>query len=260
MDGKRPWVNGGVPLFLLIVLAAGNRHHPCSGHEWAGNRTPAKDFGAMTAQGSIIFSRIGTRGIAVFSLVAVLVFSGCAGGNETPTIPDVPDCLSHAVFGDPAQSPYILPYSIGSSYSVLQGYCTSGSHSNQLAYDFRMPIGTPVISAREGVVIDAYEDTDRNSSHFNDIMIRHDDGTTAFYAHLQHHSIAVPLNDRVETGQFIANSGSAGTLVADLHFGVYRTWPIQDGDDVAVNFRNAQGPLDARGGLQQGVAYLALAY
>jgi hypothetical protein len=58
----------------------------------------------------------------------------------------------------------------------------------------------------------------------------------------------------------MANSGSAGTPVADLHFGVYRTWPIRNGDDIAVNFRNAQGPLDTRGGLRQGVAYLALPF
>jgi hypothetical protein len=64
--------------------------------------------------------------------------------------------------------------------------------------------------------------------------------SAAFYAHLQFGSIVVP--------------------VADLHFGVYRTWPMQHGDDLPVNFQNAEGALDARGGLQEGVVYLALPY
>jgi murein DD-endopeptidase MepM/ murein hydrolase activator NlpD len=201
-------------------------------------------------------------GITVLGIVAAFVFAHCS--TPAPTNPVAPtDCLSRAVFGDPAQSPYTLPYSVGSAYTVLQSYCTMQSHHNQLAYDFAMPVGTPIISAREGVVadlVDAYEDSDRNSSHFNYIMIRHGDSTTAFYAHVQHGSIVVRLNDRVGRGQPLANSGSAGTPVADLHFGVYRTWPIHDGDDIAVNFRNAQGPLDERGGLRQGVSYLALPY
>ncbi len=209
------------------------------------------------------FSRTRTWGTAVLSFGAALLLTGCSGGVATPTNPTGSNCLDRAVFGDPAQSFYTLPYPVGSSYSVLQAYCTSGSHSNQLAYDFEMPIGTPVVSSREGVVaevVDIYEDTDRDSSHFNFIMIRHDDNSTAFYAHLQHRSLVVRLNDTVGRGQLIANSGSAGTPVADLHFGVYRTWPIRDGDDLAINFRNAQGPLDTRGGLRQGVAYLALPF
>jgi murein DD-endopeptidase MepM/ murein hydrolase activator NlpD len=196
-------------------------------------------------------------------MAAIFILARCQGGGETPSLPSGGNCLSRAVFGDPAQSSYVLPYPVGSAYLVLQAYCTSGSHHNQLAYDFEMPVGTPVLSSREGVVVDlvdAYEDSDRDDTHFNYIMIRHDDGTTAFYAHVQHYSIVAHLNDRVGRGQLIANSGSAGTPVADLHFGVYRTWPIREGDDIAVNFRNAQGPFDARGGLQPGVAYLALAY
>jgi len=207
--------------------------------------------------------RIGWGGILPFSVGAMLILARCSGGVSTPTNPTLSNCLSRAVFGDPAQSPYTLPYPVGSAYVVLQAYCTTQSHANQLAYDFEMPIGTPIVAARGGVIVDlvdAYEDNDRNSSHFNYIMIRHDDNTTAFYAHVQHYGIFVRLNDTVGRGQLIANSGSAGTPVADLHFGVYRTWPIQDGNDIAVNFRNAQGPLDERGGLQQGIAYLALAY
>ena len=68
------------------------------------------------------------------------------------------------------------------------------------------------------------------------------------------------IGEHVESGQRIGESGHSGTTVADLHFGVYRTWPVVHGDDLAVNFRNADGPLDARGGLVQGMTYAAVPY
>ncbi len=81
-----------------------------------------------------------------------------------------------------------------------------------------------------------------------------------FYAHLVHDGVVVQEGDWVEQGQQIAFSGTSGGTVAVLHFGVYHTWPVQGGNDVAVNFRNAEGPLDERGGLQQGAFYTALPY
>jgi murein DD-endopeptidase MepM/ murein hydrolase activator NlpD len=174
------------------------------------------------------------------------------------------DCLSRAVFGNPALSAYTLPYPVGSAYMVTQSYCTFNSHSNQLAYDFRMPIGSAIVAAREGIVaeiVDQYTDNEGDSKHHNHILIRHDDGSTAFYAHLHLHSLAVGLNERVGRGQLIALSGSSGSPGnPHLHFGVYRTYLPVEGDDLAVNFRNAEGPLDSRGGLQEGVTYLAAPY
>jgi hypothetical protein len=61
-------------------------------------------------------------------------------------------------------------------------------------------------------------------------------------------------------GKQIALSGSSGTPVADLHFGVYDSWPVRHEHDLAVNFRNAEGPLDERGGLIEGETYLAIQY
>jgi murein DD-endopeptidase MepM/ murein hydrolase activator NlpD len=92
------------------------------------------------------------------------------------------------------------------------------------------------------------------------LFIEHEDGTTAFYAHLVQHSVAADVGDPVEQGQIIALSGTSGGTVAVLHFGVYRTWPVQGGNDLAINFRNAGGPLDEHGGLRQGAVYRALPY
>jgi murein DD-endopeptidase MepM/ murein hydrolase activator NlpD len=92
------------------------------------------------------------------------------------------------------------------------------------------------------------------------MFIEHEDGTSAFYAHLVQHSVAADVGEHVEQGQLIALSGTSGGTVAVLHFGVYNTWPVRGGDDVAVNFSNAEGPLDERGGLRQGAVYTALPY
>jgi murein DD-endopeptidase MepM/ murein hydrolase activator NlpD len=169
------------------------------------------------------------------------------------------------VFGDPESSAYVLPYPVGASYPLLQTYCGPQNHGadDQLAYDFRIPFGDPVVAARSGtvrLVVDHYADDDQNRAHHNHMFIEHEDGTAAFYAHLVQHSVVQDEGDPVEQGQLIALSGTSGGTVAVLHFGVYRTWPVRGGDDVAVNFRNAEGPLDERGGLQQGAVYTALPY
>jgi murein DD-endopeptidase MepM/ murein hydrolase activator NlpD len=207
-----------------------------------------------------VAQRVGGWAVAVTAGLAV----ACGQDGAAPTpVPSPQPCLPRATFGAPDQSAYVLPYPVGASYSVLQTYCGPYSHSEQLAYDFLTPEGSTVTAARGGVVVavlDRWPDSDWASDHFNYVYIRHEDGSAAFYAHLQLGSLAVRLNDRVETGQRIGSSGHSGTPVADLHFGVYRTWPMQHGDDLPVNFRNAAGPLDSRGGLQAGVIYLALPY
>ncbi len=89
-----------------------------------------------------------------------------------------------------------------------------------------------------------FADNDTNRANHNHMFIEHSDGTTAFYAHLVQDSVLPEVGDRVAQGELIAQSGTSGGTVAVLHFGVYRTWPVQGGDDVAINFRNADGPLD----------------
>jgi len=194
---------------------------------------------------------------------------GCGG---SPTAADsaatnpMASCLARATFGNPAQSPYVLPYPVGQSFRVFQTYCGANNHGrdNQLAYDIEMPLESPILAARAGVVVrvsDTHEDVPQTDPVFNSVHIQHDDGTVAFYAHLRQHSVTVQVGERVEAGQQVARCGYLGNPVAILlHFGVYRTWPTREGNDLAVNFRNAEGALDERGGLQPGTAYLALPF
>ena len=175
-------------------------------------------------------------------------------------------CLRRATFGPPASSPYVMPFPVGTTAEILQTHCGPGSHSrdNQLAYDFRTAFGIPVVAARAGVVstvVDRWPDSDKDDSHFNYILITHVDSTFAFYAHLKYENFVVHDGDTVTQGQTIAAAGESGTPTlcafeecAVLHFGVYnQSWAI----DLPVNFSNADGPLDSRGGLVTGAFYTA---
>jgi murein DD-endopeptidase MepM/ murein hydrolase activator NlpD len=197
------------------------------------------------------------------TVMVLMLLAGCSR-TEIQPLP----CIQRAEFSDPGRSPYILPYPAGAAYKLIQSYCYPyGGHRNQLAYDFAMPVGHDVIAARAGTVRDVRNELpddgrEPESGQHNHVLIQHDDGTVAFYAHLKQGSIVVNPGDRVETGQRIAASGNSGNTlgVPHLHFGVYRAWPAREGFDVPVNFRNADGPIDVRKGLIPGSFYAALAH
>lgn len=182
-----------------------------------------------------------------------------ATSTQPPT--DLERCLRRAVFENPAASPYVLPYPPGEGYTIIQSYCNDdGSHESQLAYDFAMPLGSLVVAARGGVVVEVKEDVpnDEYSRFLNQVLIRHDDGTVGFYAHLQHLGALVEVGDEVDQGDEIGLSGATGRTGGPvLHFGVFSTWPPLEGRDEPVVFRNADGPTDKRGGLRQGSFYRA---
>ncbi len=204
-------------------------------------------------------------------LVGRVFMLGCgdSGGGDGPTATSGQTCMDFAVFGESAQSDYRLPYPVGDAWFLVQSYCTTrGSHSNQLAYDFRMDVGAPITAARSGVVVnlmDDFPDDGIHSNNFNFLIIHHDVGTYGFYAHHQQGSAQVQIGETVTTRQHIANAGQSGTglpcvprTCAVLHFQVSHTRRFVAQDDLGVNFRNAQGDLDRRGGLAVGVTYLAL--
>lgn len=160
-----------------------------------------------------------------------------------------------------------MPFDAGVRSKVLQGYCISyGTHRDQLAYDFSLDFGQEIRAARSGRVM-AYDEhfaddgTNTGDAECNYVMIKHEDGTVAFYAHLKQDSVTVEVDEWVDIGQVIALNGLSGVPINTkplLHFGVYAGWYPREGHDVAVNFRNADGPLDGRNGLHHGSWYEAL--
>jgi len=197
-----------------------------------------------------------TSGIVCSLIAANILFAqSCCKNNSVE--PESLPCLERAIFGDLSESQYALPFPVGKSYVLSQSYCNShGGHANQLAYDFALPIGDTVTAARAGNVLEIREDLLDNGNSSdpgarNHVFILHQDGTVAFYAHLQENGVLVEKGEQVEAGQILATSGNSGNTgnFPHLHFGVYQSWPATEGFDLAVNFRNAIGPLDERGGL-----------
>ncbi len=125
------------------------------------------------------------------------------------------------------QSPYLLPWPEGITRVCTQGNRAIISHrdSGELyAFDFAMPIGSPISAAREGVVISADDEHDGNGLEkpANYIIIRHSDSSFAMYAHIRQHGSRVKKGDYVRQGQIIAESGNVGFSTSPhLHFHVY---------------------------------------
>jgi murein DD-endopeptidase MepM/ murein hydrolase activator NlpD len=168
-------------------------------------------------------------------------------------------------FPPPEESPYVLPFPPGESYIVSQAECNPrGGHRNRIAIDFMMPMGAAITAARGGEVIEVvekYRDGDLRRGQNNRILIRHEDGSIAWYAHLQQDSIVVEPGDRVEARQLLGRCGNTGNTgnLPHLHFEVFKETAYAYTDAIPVSFRDATHPLSDRGGLVARSAYQALA-
>ena len=163
---------------------------------------------------------------------------------------------------------YILPFPAGKSYVLSQTCCNpDGGHSNQLAYDFAVYLGDTVCCMRSGIVREMREDQpddggEITASNHNFIMIAHEDGTVAFYAHLMQNEVFVDVGSNVEQGQKIARSGNSGNTLnfPHLHVGLYEDYPPVETYDLPIEFKNADGPVDEYGRLIADSWYTALDY
>ena len=142
-----------------------------------------------------------------------------------------------AVPGDPRTTPepanYLLPLASGTRYAISQAFGGSFSHTDEQNYhavDLGVADGTPVLAARDGVVVqverDFYEGgTDRESlaARANYIRVMHPDGTMAVYAHLAFESVRVRPGEIVLAGQHIGDAGATGFATGPhLHFVIQR--------------------------------------
>ena len=204
--------------------------------------------------------------ITVRAMAVVMLIAGC--GSDSPTQPAAtrPDC-ANPVFGDPAASPYCLPFATSAVYTVTQSYCSSPprSHQGRFAYDFDMPMGTEVLAARAGEVVELREhwsDQDTQGGHENVVILRHSDATLSLYIHMRNQGVLVEMGDYVPQGGLLGWSGSSGTFSPHIHFQVcLRGGQCSTGSNeitLPVNFRNAAGPVDSLGGLIDGETYQAL--
>jgi murein DD-endopeptidase MepM/ murein hydrolase activator NlpD len=130
----------------------------------------------------------------------------------------------------PRDVEYLYPLQT-TQLQIEQGYGGDYSHrdpQNRHAVDFAADIGTTVIAARAGTIMDfeagfdrAGRDLDNDLGRANFVRVLHDDGTMALYSHLQHQGVLVRMGQRVRKGEPIALSGNTGYSTGPhLHFAV----------------------------------------
>lgn len=139
-----------------------------------------------------------------------------------------------AVPGDPRGRPdprvlYRLPLPAGTRYAIGQSFGGSFSHTDDQSFhavDISVEEGTPVVAARDGIVIqverDFFEsggDKSRLAGRANYVRVMHEDDTMAVYAHLAYESVLVQPGEVVLSGQRIGSAGATGFATGPhLHF------------------------------------------
>lgn len=117
---------------------------------------------------------------------------------------------------------------VAGRYRISQGFNGRFSHNrpaNRYALDIALPVGTPLLATRDGVVMDAVDHHSGGGlkqeyrARTNYLRLLHDDGTMSLYAHLHTGSILVKKGQRVTAGQRVAASGNTGfSSGPHLHF------------------------------------------
>jgi murein DD-endopeptidase MepM/ murein hydrolase activator NlpD len=175
-------------------------------------------------------------------LFAFYFFAGVTALAQAPPPAPIRDMKAGRVENDNSYV-YALPWPEGKKYFLIQGWHSAYSHKGEFALDFKMKPGTAICAAREGVVESLREDSDKggtkpeNMSDGNFIIIRHTDGSTAYYWHLQKDGVLVNEGDTVQRGQVIGKSGNTGySAFPHLHFEV-----MMDGKQIPTRFLTKKG-------------------
>jgi len=190
------------------------------------------------------------------SLVAVLSAADPSRGGDFELRMD-------SLPGDPSARPrdveYLLPLR-QPKFRIDQGYGGGFSHNdpqNRYAVDFAADTGTPVLAARDGVVMQVESDFDRAGLNLekyggraNFVRILHDDGAMSLYAHLKTEGALVRVGQRVRAGQQIGLSGNTGfTTGPHLHFAVQVNRGMRL-ESLPFKMTGPAGPLRIAGGSQ----------
>ena len=190
--------------------------------------------------GAIRTARLAVLGLAVLALVGPApALAGSPDTGLTGTATQAPrQAPSTSASSDKPQEPpspqemrpgdasgFRLPFQVGTSSTVEQGWNTSFSHNGKaaFAYDFAVPLGTPIVAAADGVVSYVH-DGERGCGGVelfmkaNLLVIDHADGSATQYAHLL--TIGVKEGDTVRAGELIGTSGDTGysQCLPHLHF------------------------------------------
>ncbi len=143
---------------------------------------------------------------------------------------------------------YKLPYEKGVSHLMVQGYKSQFSHRGRLSLDFKMKKGSPVTAARDGIVVRVEQSFSKggvNKKYLrkaNQVVILHNDGSQAYYGHVEQNGVLVNVGDTIRAGQVIAKSGSTGfSAFPHLHFIVWGPTPSGGRSQLPTRFNTKKG-------------------
>lgn len=142
----------------------------------------------------------------------------------------------------PAGILFELPFPSGQTYECKQSFLNSSggasnpTHTGDASYavDFAMPIGSDIVAARDGVVVEIVQNYSNHAAGYqplpsdlgkeNRIVIMHDDYTYSVYGHINTNSSLVNMGDRVSGGVTkLCTSGNNGMSYGPhLHFSVLK--------------------------------------
>lgn len=155
-----------------------------------------------------------TRAVTAAALLSLL-------SAAPPSRAQRPDC-------DTATPPLHLPLAPEPPREVIQSFDGTRTHHGRerWAWDFAMPIGTPVLAAADGVVVEVVDGFDEGGDdralrdRVNRVVIDHGGNRLSVYQHLARGAL-VAEGERVQRGQTIGRSGNSGwTTQPHLHFHV----------------------------------------
>lgn len=138
---------------------------------------------------------------------------------------------------------YALPFS---KKINLRAISDPRVHYGKLRYaiDFAMPEGTPIIAARDGVVIDIKKNSRIGGNNpqlvneANYITISHGDNEFSQYVHLKYAGVLVKKGQKVSKGQIIGLSGNTGySTQPHLHFVVFDRYGDKENDWESVEIQ-----------------------
>lgn len=182
----------------------------------------ASDWQGMDSEPGLPLQQVLAPGEQATLLRMWAVAPGARQALVLRTVPGPPYAVARDVV-------YSLPVE-ESDFALGQGFHGGFSHqdeANRYAIDLEVAEGTPVLVARDGVVVEAVSGhaeggTDRGlAGRANRVRVLHEDGSMALYAHLREGGVFVRVGDRVHLGQVLGEAGSTGfSSGPHLHFAV----------------------------------------
>lgn len=144
---------------------------------------------------------------------------------------------------------YAVPFGGDEPRELVQGFDGPETHMGSMRYslDFAMPEGTPILAAREGVILlvqDGFTEGGTDPElleRANLVVVAHSDGSMASYGHLRR-GVRVRPGETVGEGQLLGFSGATGYAgQPHLHFHVGNRMLGEPGRTIPIELRDRAG-------------------